>query len=124
MARSKADEVRGLVLRDYVEPGRRREDKTVRVAVRDIHDALGLRNRFPSVCNALRSPKFLVANRLVLERDEGPKSGLSSTVVLTYRLVDEQKPTSATVAPPLSSLMGIAKEVFASLGGGDAFIRS
>ncbi len=49
---------------------------------------------------------------------------MSTTVTFTYRLTDEagQSPSKPTEWPFLR-LRGIAKEVFQSLGGGEAFIR-
>jgi hypothetical protein len=112
------------VLRKYIEPGRRRRDITVRIVAGEVHRELGLNNRFPTVCNALSARKFLEENRLVLEKREGPPKGLGSRVAFTFRLLDEPVPASGEPAQPsLMSLRGIGKEIFQSLGGGEAFIR-
>jgi 5-methylcytosine-specific restriction protein B len=122
---SYAERVRSYALGKYIGPGRKRREPTVRVVAGDVHRALGLSNRYPLVCNALSARKFLAQNRLALEQREGPPSGQGARVAFTYRLLDEQDPAAgATVEVPLSNYRGIAKEVFQSLGGGEAFIRS
>jgi hypothetical protein len=123
MTASCADRVREYAARKFVEPARRRHDPVIHISVRDVHAALGLSNRFPLVCHALRSRKFLAANRLMLEGQDGPPSGQGSRVVLSYRLVDGPGPRSLSSQPSLLSLRGLGKEVFRSLGGGEAFIR-
>lgn len=121
---SPTKQVREYVLRKYIEPSRKRRDITVRIVAGDVHGALGLNNRFPTVCNALSARKFLEENRLVLEKREGPPKGLGSRVAFTFRLLDEPVPASGEPSQPsLMSLRGIGKEAFQSLGGGEAFIR-
>jgi len=72
----------------------------------------------------LKSRKFLYENHLVLEKCEGPPSGMSTTVVFTYRLLsDDRKAPTAPPEWPFLKLRGIAKEAFSSLGGGEAFIQ-
>jgi hypothetical protein len=49
---------------------------------------------------------------------------MSTTVIFTYRLTDEAGQTSSESAESLFlQLRGIGKDVFQSLGGGEAFIR-
>lgn len=121
---SDTDRSRAFAKREFVEPARRRGDTLVRIVAGDVHRALGLKNRVPAVCQALRSKKFLVENHLELEKTEGPPSLTSTTVVFTYRLRN-----AGTVKPELRengaflALRGVAKNVFAGLGGGEAFIR-
>jgi hypothetical protein len=53
-----------------------------------------------------------------------PPSGMSTTVIFTYRLKDETGQTSSPPTEwPFLRLRGIGKDVFQSLGGGEAFIR-
>ncbi|MCX6628634.1 MAG: hypothetical protein NTW28_13505 [Candidatus Solibacter sp.] len=86
--------------------------------------AVRLSNRVALVCQALKSHKFLNENHLVLEKWDGPPSGMSTTVIFTYRLLEEAGQTSSeSVEWPFLRLRGIGKEVFRSLGGGEAFIR-
>jgi hypothetical protein len=91
------------------------------VVVGDVHRALGFRNRVPLVCMALKAQKFLNENQLILKNVEGPPSGLSTTLRLTYEIVE----SAAASKPenPLWNLRGAAREIFRSLGGGEAFIR-
>ena len=49
---------------------------------------------------------------------------MSTTVTFTYRLIPENGVTSGSTEPDLfERLKGIAQKTFASLGGGEAFIR-
>lgn len=62
------------------------------------------------------------ADWLVLEKFEGPPSGLGTTAAFTYRLAADgaSQPEQESL---LLRLRGIAKDTFASLGGGEKFIR-
>jgi hypothetical protein len=120
-----ADQVREHARQEYIEPARRRGDSIVRIVAGDVQKAARLVNRTALVCQALKSHKFLKENHLALERWDGPPSGMSTTVTFTYRLAGP--PPAAGQPPgesPLLQLWGIGKEVFQSLGGGEAFIRS
>ena len=49
---------------------------------------------------------------------------MSTTVTFTYRILDSaQQPAMQPEEWPFKNLRGVAKEVFRSLGGGDAFLR-
>ena len=124
MGQTHADRVREHARREYVEPARRRRDPTVRIVAGEVQKAVRLSNRVALVCQALKSHKFLDENHLVLEKWDGPPSGMSTTVTFTYRLLDEAGQTSSQPAEwPFLRLRGIGKDVFQSLGGGEAFIR-
>ena len=84
--------------------------------------AFGRHDRRPLVCAA---PKI----RQVLERElslqlvehTGPPSGQSTTVTFTYEILDDRG-TRPRSAEPLLRLRGIGKELFDTLGGGEAFL--
>lgn len=121
---SHADRVREHARHEYIEPARRRRESSVRIVAGEVQKAVRLSNRVSLVCQALKSRKFLDENHLVLEKWDGPPSGMSTTVIFTYRLVDEAgQPPSQPATSPFLRLRGIAKDVFQSLGGGEAFIR-
>lgn len=99
-----ADRVREHARLAYVEPAKQRHESSLRIVA---------------------SHKFLDTNNLVLEKSEGPPSGMSTTMAFTYRFRD--KPHSANDEPapwPFLRLRGIAKHVFSDLGGGETFIRA
>ena len=102
MTSTHADRVREHARLEYFEPARRRHESTIRIVAGDVQKAVRLSNRVSLVCQALKSHKFLDENHLVLEKWDGPPSGMSTTVAFTYRL---------------------AEGGFQSLGGGEAFIR-
>src|SRR5689334_22040965 len=95
---SHADRVREYARRHYIEPAKVRRQSTVRIVVGAIHKGVGLNNRVPLVCQALKSHKFLRENHLVLEKMEGPPAGISTTVAFTYRLQDDAQPASGEAA--------------------------
>jgi hypothetical protein len=117
-----AQAIREYVRDHYIEPARSRGDSTIRVPVRDVSKGLRLSNQFPNVCNALRGKRFLQANALELVESSGPPSGMGSTVVYTYRLISSRE-TEAIRESTFDRLRGIGREVFASLGGGEAYLR-
>jgi hypothetical protein len=116
-------DVRLFVKRRYLDPARQRGDMVVRIVAGEVHKALNLKNRVPLVCNALASKEFLETNDVVLEKREGPPSGLSTAAVFTFRLTGAEKPSQDAIARFLK-LRGIGKATFDALGGGEAFIQS
>jgi hypothetical protein len=121
--KSDSEKVRDYVRENSIKPAVRRGDRSVSVNVGAIHRALGLHNRVPLVCAALKSKKFLKQNGLRVLSVTGPPSGQSTTVTYTYEVVSKDAGRSTT-SDPLIALRGIAKEVFKKLGGGEHFIRS
>jgi hypothetical protein len=108
----------------YVDPARRRGEMTVRVVAGDIHRALKLENRIPLVCNAIKSHKFLDENHLAIEKIEGPPSGQSTTVTVTYRVLPEAPSATGKQPHPLLALRAAGKQLFDELGGGENYIRA
>ncbi len=124
MTLTHADLVREYARQEYIEPAKARQESTIRIVAGDVQKAVHLSNRVPLVCQALKSRKFLNENHLVLEKWEGPPSGMSTTVTFIYRLLDEAQPASGKRAEwPFLRLRGIAKEAFSDLGGGEEFLR-
>jgi hypothetical protein len=117
-----SDAVRRHAYEKYVASARRRRDKTVSINVGEVHRALALNNRVPLVCAALGSKKFLTEHGLRILSKTGPPSGQSTTVTFTYEIVkpDSQKPSAEEA---WHSLRGIAKDIYASFGGGEAYLR-
>jgi hypothetical protein len=119
-----ADQVRDYVRREYVEPARRRGDSTVQIVAGKVLEGLHSKgfgtDRAPLVCSALKTRKFLEENKLVLEEAKGPAKMQSTTVTYTYRLtVGDESPAASSFL----QLRGAGKNVFAKLGGGEAFLR-
>jgi hypothetical protein len=113
--------VRDYFKTQYVEPALRARKTSFEVVAGEVHRALRFKNRVPLVCQALTNTAFLKENHLVLEKTEGPPSGLGTRARFFYRLTkltghDRQE-------SPFLRLRGVAKEIFQGLGGGDRFIR-
>jgi hypothetical protein len=120
-----ADQVKEFARHQYIEPARRRGETSVRVVAGDVHRALRFVNRVPTVCTALRSTRFLEENGLILEKREGPPSGLGTKVAYTYRFSQAGARTKlVNHSLGFLRLRGIAKEVFRELGGAEQFLRS
>ncbi len=121
--KSDSETVRNYVRDQVIKAAVRRGDRSVSVNVGAVHRALGLHNRVPLVCAALKSKKFLEENGLRVLSVTGPPSGQSTTVTYTYEVLRREVSESSS-NDPLIALRGIAKEVFKKLGGGEHFIRN
>lgn len=118
-----ADEIREYTTKAFVIPARQRGQRRFSIKVGDVVRELKLYRSVPAVCSALKTAEFRKANRLKLVDATGPKSGLSTTVVFTYEFIDPGHPTDPG-ADGWSQLRGALKEVFAELGGGEAYLRA
>ena len=119
-----ADTIRSHVVDRYIEPARRRGEVAVTVVARDVLRGLGYHvDRAPAVCSALRKQKFLKEHDLTVEV-EGPPSKQSTTTKFTFRFADRgesddrRRPRNA-----IRDLLGVGKETFAALGGGERWLR-
>jgi hypothetical protein len=117
-----ANEIRDYSTRTFVEPARQRGQERFSIRVGDVVRELRLYRSIPAVCSALKTQEFQRANGLRLVDATGPKSGLSTTVVFTYEFVDPERPAESS-SDAWSRLRGALKEVFAELGGGEAYLR-
>ena len=119
---SDSDLVRQHAADVYISAARRRGDRTLTINVGAVHKALALSNRVPLVCAALGSKKFLTENHLRLTSKTGPPSGQSTTVTYTYEFLEAHPLPGNQDA--WSRLRGALKDVFAELGGGEAYLRA
>jgi hypothetical protein len=117
-----ADEIREAARTQYVEAARRQGKNKFQIVVGDVHKLLRLQNRVPAVCSALAGRKFLEENGLELEGSSGPASGMSTTVVYTYRFRGAGR-ASTSLREHFDKYRGVGREVFGALGGGEEFIR-
>jgi hypothetical protein len=118
-----ADEIRDYGTRTFVIPARQKGQKRFSIRVGDVVRELRLYRSIPAVCSALKTQEFQRENHLKLVDATGPKSGLSTTVVYTYEFVDPEHPAEPS-ADAWSRLRGAMKEVFAELGGGEAYLQA
>jgi len=118
-----ANEIRDYSAKTFVVPARQRGQKRFSIRVGDVVRELRLYRSIPAVCSALKTEEFRRANRLRLVDATGPKSGMSTTVVFTYEFVDPERPAEPSV-DAWSRLRGALKEVFAELGGGEAYLQA
>jgi hypothetical protein len=117
-----ANEIRDYSAKTFVAPARQGGQKRFSIRVGDVVRELRLYRSIPAVCSALKTEEFRRANGLRLVDASGPKSGMSTTVVYTYEFVDAERPAEPSV-DAWSRLRGALKEVFAELGGGEAYLQ-
>jgi len=118
-----ADEIRDYSAKTFVVPARQRRQKRFSIRVGDVVRPLRLYQSVAAVCSALKTKEFQSSNGVRLVDATGPKSGLSTTVVYTYEFVDSEGPSESSV-DAWSRLRGALKEVFAELGGGEAYLQA
>ncbi len=119
-----SEDVREYVEKQYIDDSRKKGVKRFTVNAGEIHRGLGLQNRVPLVCMAIQSKKFLDRHGLKLVEKSGPVSGISTKLNLTFEFAEPGKKSRSGPLNALLPLRGIAREVFASLGGGDNFVQS
>lgn len=117
-----ADRIRLHGRERYVLPAR--EQKQTRFSIRagDVVKDLRLTDHTPAVCSALKTREFLRDNDLRIVERTGPPSGKSTTVTYTYEFLDAQP--SPARGDAWERLRGALKDVFAELGGGEAYLRA
>lgn len=121
-----SDRIREYAGRKYVEPVRGGTGTAVSIKIGDIVKDLGLKNKTPNVCSALRSKLFQEQYGVELIGEQGPRSGMSTTVVLTYRVLNRArgKESSSTSRSAFDRLRGIAKTLFENPGDWERSIQS
>jgi hypothetical protein len=141
-----SDEVRKKARAKYVQPALRAGKPELSIAVKDlledlIEDGFPARN-VPQVCTALKSGKFLRDNGLSIIGVDGPPSGMSTTVVVRYRVGGANMEANAKKSPQnakefssaeeapvekakrlTEKLRGLLKQELAEYGGGEAFLQ-
>ncbi|WP_327753081.1 hypothetical protein VVT58_11420 [Sphingobium sp. SJ10-10] len=80
-----ADAIRLHVLETYVEPARERDEDSVEVLVRDVNAALGLKEAWPNICQALAGRKFREMADVRLAERVG--ANISPATILRFDLV-------------------------------------
>lgn len=119
---SGSDAIRRHAYEKYVLQARRRKEKLISINVGEVHRDLGLSNRVPLVCAALGSKKFLAEHGLRIVSKTGPPSGQSTTVTFLYEMVGS-RPDRQSADEIWESLRGLGKDVYASFGGGEEYLR-
>jgi hypothetical protein len=117
-----ADKIRSHGREKYVLPAREKRVRRFSIRAGDVVNELGIGGgRAPAVCSALKTHRFLRDNELRLIEATGPKSGQSTTVTYTYEFANSA--ASAKSDDAWSKLRGALKDVFAELGGGEAYLQ-
>jgi hypothetical protein len=117
-----ADVIRLHGREKYVLPARARKDRRFSIRAGDVVRDLKLIDHTPAVCSALQTREFLQENNLRIIEKSGPPSGKSTTVTYTYEFLDAQPSPARNDA--WQRLRGALKDVFAELGGGEAYLRA
>jgi hypothetical protein len=122
------EQTKNHVISAYVEPARRKGEKTVQVRVGNVQKELGWTNRTPSVFSTLSSKEFQEeAGVVLIEKRGGPVSGGPSTTwQFVYRLTGEGSSEAAHPGKGGSSLLaayGSCRGMWDEDGGVDAWLR-
>ena len=124
------ERVRRLAAEAYLEPARRRGQKTVTIHSGELARVLVEKkllqpNRYPIVCNALRSKRFSRENHVTLEEVKtSAPSGQSSTVSFVFKLDRTDSSKGGERDDPMAAFMalrGILKDSYAKVGGAEVF---
>jgi hypothetical protein len=118
-----ADLIRSHGRESYVLPARARKERRFSIRTGDVVRDLKLVDHTPAVCSALKTREFLRENNLRIVEQTGPPSGKSTTVIYTYEFLDNAEPSTAG-QDAWERLRGALKDVFAQLGGGEAYLRA
>ena len=120
---SNADQIRMHARERYVLLARQRKQQRFSINAGNVVRELKMAGRAPAVCSALKTRRFLESNALRLVGASGPKSGQSPTVTYTYEFLEGSRSTPEH-DDSWNQLRGTLKDVFAELGGGEAYLRA
>jgi len=81
---TQAEDIRNLVIEKYINPARNKGYSSVKVIASEVHSAVGLDNRFPAVCSAMDTNKFLIKANVTLIDRTGVHQG--SNIEWTFKL--------------------------------------
>ena len=84
-----ADKIREFVKINYIDQARKNGEQLVSVRASDIHKSMGLERRYPAICSAMDSDKFVDYASVVLHKRFGPPQ--SSSVVWTFDLMPNKR---------------------------------
>ena len=126
------DRVRSFATVRFVTPARQHHKTTFQIhsgvlAKTLVADGALAPNRYPIVCNALRSRRFLEDNHLrLVEEKTNAGSGLSSDVTFVYAFKAKAKneERGSSLMARYESLNGLLKESYAAVGGAERAIES
>jgi hypothetical protein len=133
--------VRRIAREKYIDPARRAGATTVWLRVRDLmedvrKEGITPEGNTPQFCNAIQIPAFLEENHLEIEEVDGPPSKLSTTVVVKYRIIEEnqsaglmQRSDSGPETPEqradrlIGKILGLMKDEIDARGGAEGFMQ-
>ena len=103
-----ADSIREYVARNYVDPARRRGQRTVKVRAGEVVEGMGLAGRCPNVCSALDARVFGDRYPVRLVNRSGPRQ--SPTATWEFEVLDDsaqvrRKPAEETTGRSYTVLL-------------------
>lgn len=91
-----ADRIRVCALNYFIEPARERGASSVAIRAGDLAQAMGLRDAFPNICQALGGDKFQQLAKVPAPTSTEPNP--SSSTTFTYQLGSKAEPNTVTEA--------------------------
>jgi hypothetical protein len=131
------DEIRRIAKIKHVAPALAASQHEFSIAVRDLMmeaeaEGISTIQRTPAFCKSIQTRGFLEENGIVIARVDGPKSKLSTTVRVHYKVNRDaltKEPACATetaeewAARVTAPLVGLMKETIAEHGGTEGYLR-
>jgi hypothetical protein len=133
-------EIRRIAMDRHVRPAVVARRDEFSIAVRDLMaeaaaEGISTQQRAPAFCRSIQTRRFLDENGLTITKVDGPRSGLSTTVVVHYKVARNTAPATAPATDSgkeerkrraleaFDQLRGLMKDEIAAHGGAEAFIR-
>jgi len=133
--------IREIAKQKYIFPAIKAGKTTISLRVRDLiedlrQEGISPDQKTPQFCTAIQKPGFLRENGLEIVDVDGPPSKLSTTVVVHYRLLPDEKRNAYVGVPQgiaetpaekafrlTEKLRGLLKDEIAAYGGAEGFMR-
>jgi hypothetical protein len=130
------EEIRRIARKKHVLPAVASRQTDFSIAVRDLmkeaeEAGIYTGQRVPAFCRSIQTQGFLEQNGLSITRVEGPKSGLSTRVIIHYRLTqpdlqsssDRNESAEEWAVRVTAPILGLMKEKIAKHGGAQSFLK-
>lgn len=131
------DEIRRIAQVKHITPALASNKSEFSIAVRDLMaeaeaEGISTTQRVPAFCNSIQTSRFLKEHGLTIRKVDGPKSGLSTTVVVHYHV---ERPGQSSGQPSIpetpeekafrltEKIRGIMKDEIAAHGGAEGYMR-
>lgn len=112
-----ADEIRTFICEEYISHARNEGKKEISIRAGDIHQAMGLSNRMPAVCSALKSKNLREIGQIEIKQIKAPPKGAGANFVATFEILygESKETTKQTLLDTVISMKSKRSRVLTSL---------